>query len=223
MRRLAAYIVDIALLAAPWSAILGVVGLEALAGTMLTSAASLALLIVDVVLFLRRGRTLGMATAGLVATEGSRGLALLLGPVGLALGGGVGYFMSNALVRAEVIGEDHGPPMLTALLTLAVVAANLLFLVGPRRRTLLDRLSGMQVVRDPTVAALGAGLRPGLTVIDGVVGVCIAAPWLVVLGHAPGPRALASLAGLAAFCVLEMVLWKRSGATLGGRAWARPQ
>jgi hypothetical protein len=66
MRRVLSYLLDIAFLGAPWPALLGMVGLDALGGAMFTSASTIVLLIADAVLFLMRGRTLGMAVTGLV-------------------------------------------------------------------------------------------------------------------------------------------------------------
>src|SRR6185312_10220218 len=96
---LGAYGVDVFLAAGPWAPMLALflapgrnmadLG-AALFLAALSTAATLVLATVQAVLFIRRGRTLGMACVGLVAVTGSRGLGLFFGaifvviPMGLA-------------------------------------------------------------------------------------------------------------------------------------------
>jgi len=188
--------------------------------TMLASAGSIMLIIVQAVLFLRRGRTLGMAVTGLVAGTGRRGLSLVADPLMLAITVLVQFRLVLGLRDTSVLG-DTAASVLQALACLVAPALNLVFLVGSRRRTLTDLISGLHVVRDPVLPELQKSLRRGPNLIDWLVAICVGAPMVLGLGQPSmvGPD-LGSLGALLALGALELTLWRRTGTTLGMRALA---
>jgi len=233
MRRVVSYLLDMAILGAPWSAILGtfatpqsgnwISGLAVVAAVaMFASAGTIVLLIADVVLFLMRGRTLGMAATGLVAAKGRKWLALVLHALLFALTLPVAFVVLTTLKDAGVLSDDVATVLLP-LIPLATLALDLVFLVGSRRRTLTDRISGLRVVRDPALPALKASLRQGANIIDWLAAASVGAPIVLGLGHRPILGvALGGLGGLIVFGALEVGLWRKTGATLGVRALAIP-
>jgi hypothetical protein len=171
------------------------------------------------VLFLIRGRTLGMAAFGLGVDRGRKWLALALTPLLLTVIFVVAFLTLSAIQQARDMGEDV--QTVAPLAGLVTLALNLAFLIGSRRRPLTDLISGLHVLRDPALPALRGGLHAGLNFIDWLVAACIVVPILPMLGHPSSPgAAIASFAGLVAFGALELVLWRKTGATLGARAWA---
>ena len=162
-----------------------------------------------------------MAATGLFAVNGRRWIALVVNPLLFAITLLVAYWIGRVLPEADVLSSDTGSVFALLIPPVALVV-NLVFLVGSQRRTLTDFISGLHVVRAPALPALKGGLRPGLNFIDWLIAACIGMPVLLVLGHPPSPgAAIASLAGLLALGALELVLWKKTGATLGMRAVAR--
>jgi hypothetical protein len=232
MRRVFSYLVDLAFLGAPWSALLGmsalpergnwIGGLAVFAMlTILGSAGTIMMLVVQTVLFLRRGRTLGMAVTGLAVAKGRRWLALLLAPLTLAMPLLVQLQILAVLRNADVLGED-AVGVLQALACLVAPAINLVFLVGSRRRTLSDLVSGLHVVRAPAVSELPTSLRRGLNRVDWLAAIGVGVPIVLGLGHPPIlGAALGGLVALLALGALELGLWKHTGTTLGMRALAQ--
>jgi uncharacterized RDD family membrane protein YckC len=229
LRRLASYLIDLLLLAAPWTAAAGmfaapargnwISGLAAFAAVALFACTgSVVLLVLQCVLFLSRGRTLGMALTGLVVVRGIRWLALLLDPVLLVAALVVAFPVGVVLSDKGVLSDD----VTTAMLPLSPVAAmaiNLLFLMGPQRRTLTDRIAGLRVAPSTSADPSPPASRRGAYAIDAAIAAAVGAP--VVLG-AGGSQLLGAALGSAFALILlgaaELALWRRTGATLGMRA-----
>ena len=229
LRRVASYLLDVALLGAPWAAAAGMAlapaggnsisGLAAFAGvTLFCALASLVLLVLQIVLFLGRGRTLGMAFTGLVATRGVKWVSLLLDPVMMLLTLAVAFPFSYVLTDKGIVSDDT-MTVLFSLTPLAAVAFNLALLLLPPRRTLTDFVCGLRVVRDLGAGPSRPGSRQGAFIVDGVLlGVCGAPVLLVVGGSQLLTAALGSAVMLALLVGAELLLWKMTHATLGMRA-----
>jgi hypothetical protein len=230
MRRIFSHLLDLAFLGAPWLAYLGLFasptggnwigGLAvATAVTMYASAGTTLLLIVAVAVFLMRGRTFGMAVTGLVALQGRRWLAFVLTPLLLILTSAVVFLAISTLAKSRGEGDDVTTVVLLAILT--ALALNFVFLCGSRRRTMTDFVTGLRVVRDPVLPVLQSSLHRGPNIIDWLIAAGIGVPIVFALGLPSLGAALGNLAGLLALGALELVLWKKTGATLGMRAVAR--
>jgi hypothetical protein len=234
MRRLVSYLIDFALLAAPWSALLGLAfspstgnwmsGMAVVAGVGLLATCGTVLLgLLDMILFIKRGRTLGMAATGLIAqgSSGQRFFALVLDPLllGFAI---LAASLSVISMRASGGLGDGGTAAIVSLVLIATLALNLIFLRGSERQTLTDVVSGIHVVADT-----GASQRPwaeqrGMNAVDWLVLVSIGAPMFLVLSDPHLARvSLASLCAVVVLVVLEIRLSKKTGATLGARALAK--
>jgi hypothetical protein len=220
MRRALSNIIDLAFLAMPWSAVLGMSGIETLGGALLCAVGCVVVLGVQVALFLARGRTLGMTLTGLAVSHGRRRLALVIIPSLLGALFLAAFLTISAIAQARGLGED-----VTTAAPLAIVVAlaiDGLFLVGSRRRTLTDLATGLHLAPELNALTLATQLRRGPNAVDGALLVANGLPALLALGHAPSVvAALVSLGGLLTLGVLEIVSWKRSSMTLGGRALAR--
>jgi hypothetical protein len=229
MRRILPYLLDVVLLGAPWLAYLGlssstggnwIGGLGAAVAVMMYASAGTALLfVVNVVLFLGRGRTLGMATTGLVAVKGRKWLALLLAPLMLTIPLLMQFWILFGLRVTDVLSEDTADVLQVLALPVAS-ALNLVFLLGSRRRTLTDLVSGLHVVRDPALLAQRGSHERGPNIVDVLVALGIGAPMVLTFGQVLG-AVFGCLVGLLAFGALELALWRRTGATLGMRALAK--
>jgi len=232
MRRIASYVFDWVLLGAPWFAYLGLAlvpergnwisGLAVAATmTMLAGAGTVIMLVLQAVLFLKRGRTLGMAATGLVATKGRRWLALFVGPLLLIVVELV-QFQTISQLRATDVLSETAASVLQTISFVATPALNLVFLVGSQRRTLSDFLCGQLVVRDPGQSAPPQSFRTGRNIVDWIVAAVIGAPIATILGSPPiFGLALGGVLGLLAFGAFELILRKRTGATLGERVLAK--
>ncbi|HEY3817411.1 MAG TPA: hypothetical protein VGL81_09585 [Polyangiaceae bacterium] len=220
-RRLASFVLDLLFAVAPWLSLLGLVvaptnggvagiGLAVgLAG--LCGLATLVMLVLQAILFLLRGRTLGMACVGLVAVAGSRLLALLLGATVLVVPIG-----ALALLSSGMNGETQR--LLGVAVPLGTLGLELSFALAPGARTLTDRIAGIRWGR-----ALPVGPRSGgAFVVDALVLATLGAPTVLVFDwdDAAGPVvASAVVAGL--FLMLEVVVLAATRATVGMRALAR--
>jgi hypothetical protein len=233
MRRVACRLLDLAFIGAACSGYLGLVLLPergnwigglALAAMLATlvGVGTAAMLLVQCLVFLLRGRTLGMAVTGLVATKGRRWLALLVAPLVLGVLLVVPYLAISALRHADLLGESAAR-VLQIVAIVAAPALDLIFLVGARRGTLSDLLSGQHVERDPAHDGTRASFAARFNLIDWIVAAVIGAPVVTILGAPPiMGLALGGLLGLSAFGALELALLRKTGVALGGRAWARP-
>jgi hypothetical protein len=228
-RRFASYGLDLFFIGAPWAAVLGMAaapaggnaesGLAAFAGAVIfCSLASLGMVVVELVTFIGRGRTLGMAVTGLCAVKGVKWLSVLLDPALALLSLAVAYPVAFVLTGMDVVSDEVTTaavpfvPLLGALFNLA-------FLLLPSRRTLTDLVTGVVVADDGPPAPSPPSPRGGAHAIDGlVVGACGAPVLLIAGGSQLVTAALASALCALLVGVVELVLWTRYGATLGMRA-----
>lgn len=227
-RRLASYGLDLFLVGAPWAAVLGMAaaptggnaesGLAAFAGTVIfCSFASLGIVIAELVTFIGRGRTLGMAVTGLRAVKGVKWLSVLLDPVLALLSLGVAYPVGFLLTGMDVV-SDEVTTMAVPFVPLLGVLFNLAFLL-PSRRTLTDLVTGVVIADDGPPAPSPPSPRNGAYVIDVLVlGACGAPVLLIAGGSQLLTAALASALVTLLVGVIELVLWTGRGATLGMRA-----
>lgn len=223
-RRLAALVVDVLLVGAPWAGLVGIIvspsegmgigGIGALVAVVaVCGLASFTLVLTEGILFLAARRTVGMGCARLVVGRGSRGLSLLFGAT--LLGASV----------AAAVWESNGldAPTSRALLVLcpaAVVGLDVGFLLVGEPRTLVDRMSGIHVERETTTRPRrGAGLW-----IDAVLFACVALPLLleVIDLDVFAGAAWATGGAVVLLCAAELVLWLATRTTLGMRALGVP-
>ena len=223
-RRIAATAIDALLLAVPWAALAGLMTLhgawtgqlgglgDAFAVIGGCAAADALLLLLQAIVWLAAGRTVGMGLLGIAVARGRPWLASIeVVAIVLVLGGIAG--------AASAAAGSVDPQNAVAVVLLIAKAADLAFLAGPSRRTLVDRMSGSYVapIPPPGRRRVGAGL-----VVDASLGLALAAPGLLALTD------LGSLAGAAAgtgaallgFVVVEVVVAATSRATLGMRVLA---
>ena len=220
-RRLASFVLDLLFTVAPWLSLLGLVvaptnggmagiGLAVgLAG--LCGLASLVVLVLQAILFLLRGRTLGMACVGLVAVAGSRALALFLGVLVLVLPLG-----ALALLSSAMNGETQR--LLGVAVPFGAIGLELAFALAPGARTVTDRIAGIRWERAAPVSPRSGGAF----VVDGLVLAMLGAPVILVFDwdDAAGP-VVASAIVAALFLLLEVVVLAATRSTLGMRALAR--
>jgi hypothetical protein len=232
VRRLASFALDLLLAAAPWSSLLGLgvgrhsqgqvgdVG-EAIALAGICAMATTVLLVTQAFLFARRGRTMGMACVGLVATSGSRGRALFLGVLVFVLPLGLASLLAPALEY----GEDQLALLVAA--PLASLALEFFPVLGPDARTLSDRMAGVfwthqarPIAWAQQVAAPAASKR-GVWV-DGLVLLMVSSPLLVLLlGWEDGKGAAGATAIMVAlFVALEATVVARNHRTIAMGALA---
>jgi hypothetical protein len=223
-RRIAATALDALLLAAPWASLVGLMTLHGAWGGQLgglgdafsviagCAAADALLLLLQAIVWLAAGRTVGMGLAGIAVAKGRPWLASIeVVAIVVVLGG-----VSGAVSAAA--GSVDPQNAAAAVLVLAKVA-DLAFLAGPSGRTLVDRMSGsfVALVPPPGRRRVGAGL-----VVDVSLGLALAAPGLLALtdlGDLAGAAA-GTGATLLAFGVVEVLVAATSKATLGMRVLA---
>lgn len=220
-RRLAATAIDALFLVVPWVALVGLMarhgvwgGLVGGLGDVFTvalgcSAGSALLLLLELVVWLVAGRTLGMGLVRIAVVRGRPWLASLL-VVALTC-------VLGALAGAAAIGAGSvNPQNAVALVLLGAKALDLAFAMGGSGRLLVDRLSGLQVAvvpPSPRRRVLG-----GLA-IDVVLGVAVGAPLLLAftdLGDLAG-AALGAGVALLALLVLQATTLAATRGTLGMR------
>ena len=222
-RRLASYVLDVLLVFAPWWAMLGLVvsppGGGGMAGIGLAvvlagmcGLATLGLLVLEVVVFAVRGRTLGMGCVGIAATGGSRGLALLLGVLVLVLPAGAAF-----LVSSHMSGDMQ--LLLETTVPLGAIGLDLCFALAPGGRTLTDRIAGIRWQRD-----VGPSPRSGgALAVDALVGAMLGFPTLLVFDWDDAAGAVvASAVVVGLFGLLEAAVAAATRGTLGMRTLARP-
>jgi hypothetical protein len=222
-RRLAAYALDLFFVAAPWAALLGIEidpnapqGYGALGMLIVVSVfgavGTLLVLVVELVLLLRWGRTLGMACAGLVVERGSRALAAFLVAALVA-----GPAAAAAIVTRVFPIDASTGVMLVAAAPLACLALNAAFAAGASARTLVDRASGVVLAREAPDARRPR--RLGGVVVDVVLLASAGAPVVLAFDWSDGGgAAIASGCAGLAVAVLEVLLAARTKATIGMRA-----
>jgi hypothetical protein len=224
VRRLASYGLDLAIVAAPWLAILGLAIVPPRGGDLagigfvlalaaLCTLGSLALLVLQATLFLLRGRTLGMASVGLEVESGSRALSLFLGAMVPVVPFGAVALLSSGMDGASQRLLGAGVPLVAMGLELGPS-------LGAGARTLTDRLAGIRWTR-----SAGTGV-PGLApfFVDALVLVVLGAPPLFVVAldwnDAAGPLT-AGAVGTGLFVLLELIVVAMTQGTVGMRALAR--
>jgi hypothetical protein len=227
--RLASYGLDLLFVAAPWAAAAGMAaapaggnwqsGLASFVGVVVfCAAASLAMVIVQFASFIRRGRTLGMAVLGLIASGGKRWPSLLLDPMIAILSLAFAYPLAFLLTGMDVVSDAVSTAALP-FIPLVALTANLALVFLPARRTLTDLVSGVVVVSDGP-PAWSSGPQGGSLAVDLLVAASCGAPILLVVGGSQLlTAALGSALILALLGVLELALWVRTGATLGMRVY----
>jgi hypothetical protein len=222
-RRLAAFVLDLFFVAVPWAPMLGVAldpnlpqGFGGVGILIVVCGfgglATFAILVTELVLLLVRGRTLGMAAAGLAVARGSRALSAFVA---------VSLVAGPAIVAAVV---TRGLPIDASTIATIVVAAPLAILLlnaalalGPSARTLVDRASGVVLAREPPDARVP--LRLGGVFLDVVLLAVAGAPVLLAFDWSDfGGAAIASACVALAVAALEIALAARTKATLGMRA-----
>ncbi len=220
-RRLAATSIDAVLLVAPWAALAGLLSYHpawgGLVGGMgdavVVVAACLAgdavLLVLQAVLWLAAGRTVGMGIVRIAVARGRPWLAsILVVALVTVLGGAAG--------AAAVAAGSVDPQNAVALVLLGAKALDLAFVAGPTGRTLVDRMAGLQVAQ--AVPAPRPRVGAGITV-DVALGVAVAMPALVAL---PDPSHLVGAAmgaggALLALLALQAVSLAATRRTVGMR------
>lgn len=220
-RRLASYALDLFFMASPWASFLGLalvrpnvgwmggVGVALVVGGV-ASLATLVLATVEAVLFVRRGRTLGMAYTGLVVTRGSRAWALALDALLLVLPYGA-VLVAWPFLQGDTVKIVRDTVKIVAPVSPFVgIVLNLLSALGPSGRTLVDRATGMLVARD--AEPLG---RYGFEAkaVDALLLLMVAAP--IPLGDG---AAVGSACALGVMVLLQVALLKVSGGTIGRRS-----
>jgi hypothetical protein len=220
-RRLAATAIDAALLAAPWTALVGLLtyhgpwgGLvggmgDAVVVVVGCLAADVMLLLLDFVIWLAAGRTVGMGLVGIAVVRGRPWLAsLVVVSLTTILALGVG---AAAVVAGSV---DPQNPVLLVLLGAKVM--DLAFLAGASGRTLVDRMSGLQVAAAPPPPRprIGGGIA-----VDVVLGLALAAPLLLALTdlHDLAGAAVGAGAALGVLLVAQVITLAVSRRTIGMR------
>ncbi len=239
-RRLAAYALDGGFLCGPWLSMIGAAlflalmwptaGMGGLAVMALllafSSVFSLAVVVLQAVLFIRRGRTLGMAVTGLVAAGGVRPLAFLtdplLDPLALLIpvaivGVGLNAIGSTGIVSEEVLSQAR--PVAVAIVPALHIGVNLALLLLPPRRTLIDRVFGVHVIQDGPPVSSPPAPRGKAYAVDILLAAGCALPAVtVIIDEMFLGAAVASGFELTILGTLELLLWRRTGATIGMRA-----
>jgi len=220
-RRLAAAAIDGLLLAAPWTALLGLMAYHGVWGGQLGGlgdvvtvvigclAGSVLLVVLEAATWLGAGRTLGMGLAGIAVVRGRPWLASLV-VVALVL------VLGAATTAAAVGGGSVNPQNAVALVLVLAKAVDLAFAMTGSGRTLVDRMSGLQVgLPTPSPRRRVVG---GLT-IDVALAVSIGAPLVLALTDIHDLVGAAMGAGgvILALLALQAATLTATGGTLGMR------
>jgi len=223
-RRLAATAIDVLLLAAPWASLAGLVELHGAWGGQLgglgdafvviagCAVADVLLLLLQAIVWLAAGRTVGMGLVGIAVARGRPWVAsievvVLVGVLG-------------SVTAAVAVFSGSVDPQIPVVAVLALAkGSDLAFVAGPSARTLVDRMSGSWVapIPPPGRRRVGAGL-----VVDASLGLVLAAPGLLALTdlHDLAGAAAGTGAALLAFAMLQGLILATSKATLGMRVLA---
>ena len=182
-RRLAATGLDALLLLGPWSAYPGLMAHHGVWGGQLGGLGDVVavaigalggdavILVLEGVLWLSAGRTIGMGLCGVAVVRGRPWVAsIVVAALLVVLGGG-----TTALASAA---GSVDPQNAAAAVLLGAKVVDLAFALGRSRRTLVDRLSGVHVGVSPRAPA--RRVAPGLA-IDAMAGLGVGAPALVAL------------------------------------------
>jgi hypothetical protein len=221
-RRVASGFADLLILALPLFALLGIGngGMGGLvAGVILGcfgAVVTVATVVLQIVLLVRHGRTLGMALTGLIAEPRGRdasALVTFLWPVVFSLAAGVAMYAIGKVVDID----DDTKTFVAWLCPVGALVINFVVLVGRGRRTLIDVLSERRVVRDTTPPY--ASMRgPGKArLIDAFLLVACGAPVILGGGGQVDVAVIAAIA-LAIVLIVEIILWQSDRTTLGMRA-----
>jgi hypothetical protein len=172
------------------------------------SLGSLVILAIQALIFLMRGRTLGMACVGLRTAAGSRPLALLLGVLAAIVPAGVAVLVSSGM-------DSSTQHLLVVAVPLGAMGLELAFALAPGARTLTDRIAGIRWRVDGSPGKKGGAAF----VVDALVLAALSAPTLFVFDWDDAAAAvLASTVGAGLFVTLEMIVLAASQGTIGMRA-----
>ncbi len=170
---------------------------------------NMVLVVLEAATWLGAGRTLGMGLVGIAVVRGRPWLASLV-VVALI------FVLGAAATAAAIGGGSVNPQNAVALVLVAAKAVDLAFMMTGSGRTLVDRMSGLQVgvpMPSPRRRVIG-----GLT-IDVALAVSIGAPGLLALtdphdlvGAVVGPGVM-----LLALLVLQAAILATTRGTLGMR------
>jgi hypothetical protein len=222
-RRLASGFADLLILVLPLSPIVGVDNGshgDALAASIALgcfgAVVTVTTVVLQIVLLVRHGRTLGMALTGLVAEPRGRDASVLVTFLWPVVFYGVTAVAMYAIGKVVDIDDDT-ETLIAWLCPVGALVLNFVVLVGRRRRTLIDVLSERRVVRDTTPHY--ASMRgPGKArLIDAFLLVACGAPVILGAGGYVGVMVIAAIA-LAIVGTAEVILWRSDGTTLGMRA-----
>ena len=223
-RRLAATALDAVFLLAPWTAYAGLMAFHGVWGGQLGGlgeaievvigavAGNTLLLVLEVVVWLAAGRTLGMGLVRIAVVHGRPWLASIV-VVSLT------FFLGGGTTVAAIGAGSVDPQNAAAIVLLAAKALDLAFAMGGSGRTLVDRLSGTHVgAPTPSPRRRVAG---GLT-IDAVLALAVGAPLVIALtdlDHLAG-AALGTGVSLVALLAVQAVTLATTRETLGMRVLA---
>jgi hypothetical protein len=102
------------------------------------------------------------------------------------------------------------------LATPCAVALNVAFIAIGAPRTLVDRLSGVHILQDPSQEAAGGS---GASMVDGLLLLAIGLPVALVFDWRDyGAAAVGSGTVTALVLALDIMVWATTGASIGSRA-----
>jgi hypothetical protein len=222
-RRVASGFADLLVLVLPLFAMAGVAnghGMDTLMAEVVLgcfdAAVTVTTVVLQIVLLVRHGRTLGMALTGLIAEPRGRDASVLvtfLWPVVFSLAAGVAMYAIGKVVDID----DDTKTLVAWLCPVGALVLNFVVLAGRGRRTLVDVLSERRVVRDTTPRY--ASMRgPGKArLIDAFLLVACGAPIIFGAGGFVDVAVTAAIA-MAIVVIVEIILWQNDRTTLGMRA-----